>query len=113
MNILLLTFAACLLSIFLMIEFFKKARIKNKETEIYAKLLVINLSFSIFCILTYVYARLFGNIIIVKLMQKFYFIIILLLTHYMATYTVEITEIKEKEKIKLILNKAKNCFVFY
>ncbi len=103
MNILLLTFAACLLSIFLMIEFFKKARIKNKETEIYAKLLVINLSFSIFCILTYVYARLFGNIIIVKLMQKFYFIIILLLTHYMATYTVEITEIKEKEKLKLIL----------
>ena len=108
MNIILLTLAACLLSIFLIVEYFKKARIKNKETEIYAKLLIVDLLFLVFCIFTFVYARLIGNVTIVKLTQKLYFTIMLLLTMYMSIYTVEITEIKNKSLIVKAL-KAMFC----
>jgi len=109
MESLLLTFASCLVAIFLVIEFFIKKRINTDETKIYSKLLVINLLFSVFAIFAYVYAKNIGSINGINFTQKIYLFLIIVLAHFILKYNVSIairnTEYKNKitKQLNLLL----------
>ena len=90
MESLLLTFASCLIAIFLIIEFFIKKRVNNMETKIYSKLLITNLLFSLFAIFAYVYAKKIGTNIGINITQKTYLFIIIILAHYILQYNISI-----------------------
>lgn len=96
---------AVILSIYLVLIFFVKGSIENKETKIYSILIILNLLFSILGVAIYVYAMKVGNLYITGVIQSFYLIIMTLMLFYMLRYTVELNSFNNK--IKLIM---KNTF---
>ena len=102
MNSLLLTFASSLIAFLLVIQFFSKKRINNFETKIYSKLLIINLLFSIYAIIIYIYSKYFGNPDIINYTQKIYLYFILVLINYIALYNVEISNLKNIIKKSMV-----------
>ena len=52
METLILPIVSLLLSILLIIVYYSKKRIKNEETNVYSKMLIINLLYSIFLIIS-------------------------------------------------------------
>ncbi|MFA7120980.1 MAG: ATP-binding protein [Bacilli bacterium] len=102
MNSLLFTFASCLIAILLVIQFFSKKRIDNFETKIYSKLLIINLLFSVYAIIIYIYSKNFGNPDIINYTQKIYLYFILVLVNYIVLYNLEICNLKNIIKKSMI-----------
>lgn len=96
MNSILLPIASLFIALFLIIIFFSKRNVNNKETKIYSKMLIVNLISSSLCIITYLYAKLIGNILITGIIQKMYMISMLLLICYIIVYNVNVLKLKEK-----------------
>ena len=61
MNTILLPLAAIFISMLLLIVFFTKKNMPNKETKIYSKMLVVNFLYSILAVITFVVAKVFNN----------------------------------------------------
>jgi len=98
MDTLLLSIAAFLIAILLILVFYGKQNIGNKETKLYSKMLVINLIYSMLAIITFVYAKLFGNIFVISILQKCYMTSMLLIIMYMVLYNIVITGINKKKE---------------
>lgn len=101
MNSILLPIASLFIALFLIIIYFSKRNVHNKETKIYSKMLIINLISLMLCIITYLYAKLIGGTFITGIIQKMYMISMLLLICYIIIYNVNILKLKEKS-IKII-----------
>lgn len=109
METLILPIVSLLLSILLIIVYYSKKRIKNEETNVYSKMLIINLLYSIFAIVIYLYSKgEVANVLIISMLQKLYMILMLLLILCMVVYNFKILyiNIKTKTKNKFILFSA-------
>ena len=101
METLILPIVSLLLSILLIIVYYSKKRIKNEETNVYSKMLIINLLYSIFAIVIYLYSKgEVANVLIIAMLQKLYMILMLLLILCMVVYNFKILYINNKTKTK-------------
>ena len=101
METLILPIVSLLLSILLIIVYYSKKRIKNEETNVYSKMLIINLLYSIFAIVIYLYSKgEVANVLIIGMLQKLYMILMLLLILCMVIYNFKILYINNKTKTK-------------
>lgn len=95
MNTLLLPVAALFISILLIVIYFCKKNVDNKETKIYSKMLIVNLIYCILAIVTFIYAKTVGNEFVISLFQKVYMILMLALIVLILLYNVAISEYDE------------------
>ena len=75
---LILPVSTLILATFLIVLFFCKRRIENIETEIYKKLLIINLIDTVLAIVTYILAKTLETNIVIQLLQKVYMSLMIL-----------------------------------
>lgn len=94
METLILPIATQLLAFLLVVMFFRKKRIKNSETKIYSKMLIINFIYALLAIVAYFYAKTIGNVLIIGIMQKIYLCLMILMINYIVIYNFTILRIK-------------------
>ena len=96
---------AVILSIFLVVIFFIKGSVKNKETKIYSTLIILNLLYSILGAGIYIYAMSIGNLYITGVIQSFYVVMDLML-YFMLRYVIELNNfsLKLKSLAKLVFS---------
>lgn len=97
---------AVILSIFLVVIFFVKGSVKNKETKIYSTLIILNLLYSILGAGIYIYAMSIGNLYITGVIQSFYLVVMDLMLYFMLRYVIELNNfsLKLKSLAKLIFS---------
>lgn len=87
---------AVILSIFLVVIFFIKGSVKNKETKIYSTLIILNLLYSILGAGIYIYAMSIGNLYITGVIQSFYLVVMDLMLYFMLRYVIELNNFSLK-----------------
>jgi len=112
MNTILLPIASLFIALLLMIIYYGKRNVDNKETKLYSKMLIINLVYSILAIVTFVYAKLVGDTSIISILQKFYMISMLSLIVCMILYNIAISKLEYKFKKSLGLALIVHCAFF-
>lgn len=97
---------AVILSIFLVVIFFIKGSVKNKETKIYSTLIILNLLYSILGAGIYIYAMSIGNLYITGVIQSFYLVVMDLMLYFMLRYVIELNNfsLKLKSLAKLVFS---------
>lgn len=97
---------AVILSIFLVVIFFVKGSVKNKETKIYSTLIILNLLYSILGAGIYIYAMSIGNLYITGVIQSFYLVVMDLMLYFMLRYVIELNNfsLKLKSLAKLVFS---------
>lgn len=96
MNTILLPLAALLIAILLMIIYFSKRNMNNKETKIYSKMLVVNLIYAVLAVITFIYSKTIGEYIVIAFMQKIYMISMVALTVLIVLYNTVIAGFSKK-----------------
>ena len=87
---------AIIISLFLVVIFFIKGSVENKETKIYSVLASLNLVYSILGVAIYIYAMKVGNLYITGVIQSFYLVIMDLMLYYMLRYVIELNNLSQK-----------------
>ena len=97
---------AVILSIFLVVIFFIKGSVKNKETKIYSTLIILNLLYSILGAGIYIYAMSIGNLYITGVIQSFYLVVMDVMLYFMLRYVIELNNfsLKLKSLAKLVFS---------
>lgn len=108
METLILPIATQLLAVLLLFIYFSKKRLNTKETKIYSKMLIINFLYALTAIITFLYAKIHGNDMVIAIMQKIYMGLMLLLIINILIYNISIVNIKNN--IKNILKMLIKCF---
>ena len=93
---------ALVLSIYLVVLFFLRGSVKNYETIIYKKLILINLFYSSFGVVIYLFAMLVGHLYLTGVLQSFYLIMMDLMILFLLKYVIELN--KFNKKISKIMN---------
>ena len=93
---------ALVLSIYLVVLFFLRGSVKNYETIIYKKLILINLFYSSFGVIIYLFAMLVGHLYLTGVLQSFYLIMMDLMILFLLKYVIELN--KFNKKISKIMN---------
>ena len=94
------------LAIYLVVLFFTRGNVKNFETNIYKKLIVINLVYSTFGVGIYLFAMLVGHLYLTGVLQSFYLIMMDLMLLFLLKYVIELN--KFDKKVHDIFNKIIN-----
>lgn len=100
----LLPIVGLIITLTLIILFYSKKHIKNKETLIYSKLLILNIIFIIIGIMGFVVAKTTGNLLIVEYFQKIYMSILIIMNYYSIKYCTSLFNINKQKELNLILN---------
>ena len=90
------------LAIYLVVLFFLRGSVKNYETIIYRKLIIINLIYSTFAVVIYLFAMFVGHLFFTGVLQSFYLIMMDLMLLFLLKYVVELN--KFDKKISKIMN---------
>ena len=90
MEAVVLPIVGLLIIITLMILFYSKKNMKNLETKIYSKLLVLSFAFILIGLLTFVVAKLTNNFMFIEIFQKIYMIFLVLLNYYSICYCLKL-----------------------
>ena len=93
---------ALVLSIYLVVLFFLRGSVKNYETIIYKKLILINLFYSSFGVIIYLFAMLVGHLYLTGVLQSFYLIMMDLMILFLLKYVIELN--KFDKKVSKIMN---------
>ena len=96
------------LAIYLVVLFYIKGSVDNYETVIYRKLIVMNLFYSIFGVVIYLFAMLVGHLYITGVLQSFYLIIMDTMLLYLLKYVIELN--KFDPNVRNTMNKIFNIF---
>lgn len=104
MGAILLPIVGLIITLTLIILFYSKKHIKNKETLIYSKLLILNIIFIIIGIMGFVVAKTTGNLLIVEYFQKIYMSILIIMNYYSIKYCTSLFNINKQKELNLILN---------
>ena len=96
-----LPISALVLSIYIVVLFFIKGSVKNYETTLYKKLILINLLHSVLAVCTYIFAMKVGNLYFTGVLQSLYLIVMTLMLLLLLKYLIEINKIKNKKKINI------------
>lgn len=86
MGAVLLPFVGFLITITLLVLFYSKKHIKNNETKIYSKLLILNLFFICIGLVTFFIAKVTGNFLLIEIFQKIYMSILVIINYYSIKY---------------------------
>ena len=94
------------LAIYLVVLFFARSNVKNFETNIYKKLIIINLIYSIFGVGIYLFAMLVGHLYLTGVLQSFYLIMMDLMLLFLLKYVIELNRFDEKirKTLNIIIN---------
>lgn len=90
--------SALTISLFLIIIFFTKKNVSNKEVKIYERLLITNFIFSLNALLVYVVAKTLQNNDIVGFMQRIHLSFLDIIGLLFLTYNIEINNFSDKFK---------------
>lgn len=102
--------SALTISLFLIIIFFTKTNIENKETKIYKEINIINFIFSLNAFVVYLFAKLFNDYMLVNFMQKIHLILLILVAHLFVKYIAVINDFNPKiEKILSYIVRIVTC----
>ena len=93
---------ALVLSIYLVVLFFLRGSVKNYETIIYKKLILINLFYSSLGVIIYLFAMLVGHLYLTGVLQSFYLIMMDLMILFLLKYVIELN--KFNKKVSKIMN---------
>lgn len=105
MQAIILQIVSLLIITTLVVLFFSKPNAKNIETKVYSKLILLDLTFILIGITTFVVAKLTGNITLIGVLQKIYMSILTILNLYSMHYCLAIYDKENKLVIlKTILN---------
>ncbi len=96
MQAIILQIVGLLIIVTLIILFFSKPNVDNVETKIYSKLIVLNFLFIVIGILTYIIAKLTGNLTFIGILQKIYMSVLALLNVYSVNYCISVYDKEEK-----------------
>lgn len=101
-----LPISALTISLFLLIIFFSKKRIDNKEVKIYSYMLIINFLFSLNALSVYIVAKTIGIESIIGFMQRIHLSLLDIICACLFSYIVAINSFSKKNytKIKKISN---------
>ena len=86
MGAILLPIVGILITITLIILFYSKKHVKNNETKIYSKLLILNFIFICIGLLTFLIAKVTGNFLLIEIFQKIYMSILVIMDYYSIKY---------------------------
>ena len=89
------------LAIFLVVLFFIKGSVKNYETIIYKKLILINLMHSTFAVIIYLFAMLVGHLYFTGVLQSFYLIMMDLMLLFLLKYIIELNKFDQEVSSKM------------
>ena len=110
MDAVLLPVVGLLITLTLIVLFYSKKHVQNKEVSIYSKLLILNIIFIIVGLITFMIAKLANNILLIKTFQKLYMSILIILNYYSIKYCIAIFNLNiQKSKIINILLKVLSC----
>ena len=84
------------LAIYLVVLFFLRGSVKNYETIIYRKLIIINLIYSTFAVVIYLFAMFVGHLFFTGVLQSFYLIMMDLMLLFLLKYVVELNKFDKK-----------------
>ena len=101
-----LPIGSLILAIYLVVLFFAKGSIKNYETKIYNILILMNLIYSTFGVVIYIFAMKVGHLYYTGVLQSFYLITMDLMLLFLLKYVMELSIFNED--LKKHLNKAFN-----
>ena len=80
------------LAIYLVVLFFLRESVDNYET----KLIVINLIYSIFAVIIYLFAMLVGNLLFTGILQSFYLVTMDLMLLFLLKYVIGLNNFDKK-----------------
>ena len=104
MQAIILQLVGLLIVLTLLIMFFSKPNVENKETKTYSKLLILNFIFISIGIMTYFVAHSTGNYTYIGILQKAYMSVLALLNMYSMFYCISIHDKNNKyQTLKNIL----------
>ncbi len=93
---------ALTINLFLVIVFFSKEKINNKEVTAYKYLLITGLLFSINALAVYIVAKTCGNELAVGTMQKIHLSLLNLFAYYFLMYNIIISSFTDKAKKRML-----------
>jgi len=92
---------AFILSVYLVILFFLRGSVKNHETTIYKKLIIINLFYSTLAIIIYLFAMNIGNLYFTGVLQSFYLIMMDLMLLLLLKYIIGLNSFSDNVSKKM------------
>lgn len=92
---------ALTISLLLLILFFSKKSIPNKEVHVYGYLLFVNFLFSLNALLVYIVAKTINIHILIASMQKVHLSLLIIISFLLFWYMLAINKIKEKKYRKI------------
>jgi len=106
MNGIWLPICALILAIYIVVLFFARGSVKNSETMIYKKLIIINLMHSLLAVCIYLFEMKVGNLYFKGILESLYLILVFLMLLLLLKYAIEINKIdnKIKKKMNMVLN---------
>ena len=93
-----LPIGSLVLAIYIVVLFFIRGSVKNYETTIYRKLIIINLLYSIFGVVIYLFAMKVGHLYFTGVLQSFYLIMMDLMLLFLLEYVIELNTFSKKTK---------------
>ena len=103
MEAVILPIIAILINITLIILFFSKKHVINKETKLYSIMLMLNVVFVLIGLLTFAVAKITNNLYYVGILQKIYMLLLMILNYFSLKYCFTIAKptIKNIKFIKI------------
>lgn len=103
------------LAIYLVLLFFLRESVDNNETKIYRKLIVINLIYSIFAVIIYLFAMLVGNLLFTGVLQSFYLVTMDLMLLFLLKYVIGLNNFDKKimKIMNLLFNLITSIVIFF
>ena len=96
-----LPIGALVLAIYLVFLFFIKGSVINYETVIYKKLIVVNLIYSTFGVVIYLFAMKVGHLYFTGVLQSFYLIMMDIMLLFILKYVIELNKFADNIKKKM------------
>ena len=87
-----------ILALYLVILFFIRGSVKNYETNIYKKLIIVNLLYSLLGVIIYIFAMTVGHLYFTGVLQSFYLIMMDLMLLFLLQYVIELYKFDDKTK---------------
>ncbi len=103
------------LAIYLVLLFFLRESVDNNETKIYRKLIVINLIYSIFAVIIYLFAMLVGNLLFTGILQSFYLVTMDLMLLFLLKYVIGLNNFDKKimKIMNILFNLITSIVIFF
>lgn len=110
-----LPIGSLVLAIYLVVLFFLRGSVKNYETAIYKKLIIINFFYSLFGVIIYLFAMKVGHLYFTGVLQSFYLIMMDLMLLFILKYIIELNKFDKKinQTMNIIFNSITTIVILF